>query len=72
MFEISRQARKRRPGIFLSRTPALSLGLSLGLSLAFALAGPNCAFSQDGQQIPTVQDHDIEIVESPFLPPQAI
>ena len=59
MFEISRQATKLLPGPFISLTLVLALGF------------PNCALSQDGQLLPTVQDHDIEIVESPLSQPQA-
>lgn len=59
MFEISRQATKLQPVPFIS------------LTLVLAFAFPPCALSQAGQLLPTVQDHDIEIVESPLYQPQA-
>lgn len=61
MFEISRPAAK----LMTNR------GLTLALLLIHSLTFSNCALSQDGQ-IPTVHDHDIEIVESPFTQPPAL
>lgn len=65
MFEISRPAAKLITFLGLNR------GLTLALILLHSLAFSNCALSQDGQ-IPTVHDHDIEIVESPFTQPPAM